>query len=99
MAGIHCASLKPAHLYAQWIVWLCTFATLAVVNVVIALLAVHTLEVFHSGVDFGLLLLLFDVALVVVYFIFMALRDTCKRGTYLLPPSIRIVCASTVPTI
>ena len=66
---------------------------------VIALLVVHALEVFHSGANFGLLLFLFDVVLVVVYFIFDAPSDTSKRDAHLLLPSVRIVCVFTIPAI
>ena len=99
MDGTDGPSLKAPQLSAQWITWLYTFATLAIVNVAIVLLAVHTLELLHSGVDFGMLLLLFDMVLIVVYFIFVAIRDTCKRISHLLLPYIRIVCASNVPAI
>lgn len=65
---------------------------------VIALLTItsHALEVFHSDVNIVLLLLLFNVALVVVSVILVALCDTWKR-TLLLLPFIGIVRASICP--
>jgi hypothetical protein len=51
-------------------------------------------------VDFGLFfLLLVDVALVVVYFVFVTLYDICKRGNTLPLSPIRIVGASAVPNV